>query len=110
MRVLDERCLQNSKFSVLCVTLDGANLPAVKIRGRNDARRSRRAGAIGKIDNHCAAQALGSTATEFGAGQPKVFTQEVIHCQVVAYFEGPVCAVMMIIDNLVIGGPLAFPE
>jgi hypothetical protein len=92
------------------LTLDGTNLLAVKIRGRNDARRSRRAGAIGKIDNHRAAQALGSTATEFGAGQPKVFTQEVIHCQVVAHVEWPYAWSLMISDNLVIEDPLAFPE
>jgi hypothetical protein len=53
--VFDERCLQNSPFSVLGVALNRPNFLAVEIRCRNNASRIRITRAVRAIDNDYAA-------------------------------------------------------
>src|SRR5262252_835894 len=90
--VLDEGFLQDGKFAVLGVAFHRADRFAVKAHRRDDAGRAGVTRAVRIIDDHRAAQALRRAAAEFGAGEPKIFAQIIVHGEFVANFRRAVYA------------------
>src|SRR5271168_440315 len=88
----DKSLLQSRQLAVLRMAFDRADRLAVEACGRHDAGWARVARPVGTIDDDRAAHALRGAAAEFGAGQSKVFAQEVIHHQIVAHLARAVDA------------------
>src|SRR6202008_4832155 len=84
--------LQNGELAVLGMAFYCADRFAVKAHRRDDAGRAGIAGAVRVIDDHCAAQTLRCAAAEFGAGEPEIFAQIIVHREFVAHFRRAVYA------------------
>src|SRR5947209_1665064 len=90
--MVDEGLLQHRELAVPSVPLDGADRLAVKIHGGRDAGRGGGAGAVGRIDDDGAAQALRGAAAELGAGHAEYLAQKIVHRKIVANVHRTVLA------------------
>src|SRR5262249_24994205 len=90
--MINEGFLQSRELAVLGVAFDGADRFTVEAHRRHDAGRAGVTGAVRIIDDHRAAQALRCPAAEFGAGEPEIFAQIVVHRELVADLRRAVCA------------------
>src|SRR5947209_8045706 len=69
------------------MAFDGTHGFAVEACRRNHAGWAGLAGAVRIINDHRATQTLSGSAPEFGAGQPEIFAQEIIHTQIIAHLH-----------------------